>query len=306
MMDNLLHEFKDAWQRPNNALPQIIIINVVVFLVLVILNLFGNIDALSGINSFVQRQFSIPSQFSEFIFRPWTIITYAFSHSLNGIMHILFNMLFLYWFGKLIVEYLGNQKLINIYVLGAITGATLYLLAYNIVPGLTDHRATMVGASGAVYAVVLAAATLIPNYTFFLLFFGPVKIKYIALFVLATSLIGLNGPNIGGNLAHLGGGFIGVFYIKQLQSGTDWGAWIDSIMRFFMSFFVRQPKMKVSSQKKTRASSTSSYSGGSQSTANNIADQAEIDKILDKISQSGYESLSKEEKQKLFNASKKG
>lgn len=304
MMDNLLYEFKDAWRRPNNALPQIIIINVVVFLALVILNLFGNIDALSGINNFVQKQFSIPSQFSEFIYRPWTIITYAFSHSLTGVMHILFNMLFLYWFGKLIIEYLGNQKLINIYVLGAITGAVLYLVAYNMVPGLSDQRATMVGASGAVYAVVLAAATLIPNYTFFLLFFGPVKIKYIALFVLATSLIGLNGPNVGGNLAHIGGGFIGVFYIKQLQAGTDWGTWIGSTMRFFKSFFTQQPKMKVSSQKKTKATSTSS--GSRASTANNIADQAEIDKILDKISQSGYESLSKDEKQKLFNASKKG
>lgn len=304
MMDNILYEFKDAWRKPNNALPQIIILNVVIFLALVILNLLGNINALSGINHFIQKQFAIPSAFSEFILRPWTIITYAFSHDLGGVLHILFNMIFLYWFGKLIVEYLGNQKLINIYVLGAITGAVLYLLAYNTIPGLIGKHSNMVGASGAVYAVVLAAATLVPNYTFFLLFFGPVRIKYIALFCLATSLIGLNGANVGGNLAHLGGGFIGVFYVKQLQAGTDWGKWIYSFMRFVKSFFVRQPKMKVSSQK--RSSSSSGYSGSKGSTASNIADQAEIDKILDKISQSGYESLSKEEKQKLFNASKKG
>lgn len=306
MVDNFIHEFKNAWHKPNNALPQIIIINVVIFFSLVILNLLGNIDVFAGINSFVQQQFAIPSQFSEFIVKPWTIITYAFSHNLGGIMHILFNMLFLYWFGKLIVEYLGNQKLINIYILGAITGAALYLLAYNTIPGLTDHHARMVGASGAVYAVVLAAATLVPNYTFFLMFFGPVKIKYIALFVLATSLIGLNGPNVGGNLAHLGGGFIGVFYIKQLQVGTDWGAWVGGVMSFFKSFFVSQAKMKVSSnQKRTKTYSTPS-GGSNSSTASNIANQAEIDKILDKISQSGYESLSKDEKQKLFNASKKG
>ncbi|MEO9966678.1 MAG: rhomboid family intramembrane serine protease [Reichenbachiella sp.] len=305
MMDNMLYEFKDAWRKPNNALPQIIILNVVIFLFLVILNLFGKISALAEINLFIQRQFAIPAQFSEFIYRPWTIITYAFAHSLSGVMHILMNMLFLYWFGKLIVEYLGNQKLINIYVMGAITGALLYLLAYNTIPGLVGTRAQMVGASGAVYAVVLAAATLIPNYTFFLFFFGPVKIKYIALFFLATSLIDLNGPNIGGNIAHIGGGLIGIIYIKQLQAGTDWGAWVGVVMRFFKSFFVTQPKMKVSSQKKSKAS-RGTFTGSSSSTASNIADQAEIDKILDKISQSGYDSLSKEEKQKLFNASKKG
>ena len=163
----------------------------------------------------------------------------------------------------------------------------------------------MVGASAAVYAITVAAATLVPNYTFFLLFFGPVKIKYIAGFYIVISFLGSVGGNAGGNIAHLGGALMGYVYIKQLQSGTDWGAWVGGVMRFFKSFFVKQPKMKVS-QKRTKTYSTANSSKSSSSTASNIADQAEIDKILDKISQSGYESLSKEEKQKLFNASKKG
>lgn len=306
-MDNLLYEFKDAWRRPNNALPQIIIINVVVFLVLAVLNVFGKIFGFSFISDFVYNQFSIPPLFADFILRPWTLITYAFAHSLTSIFHILFNMLVLYWFGKLIVEYLGNQKLINLYVLGALAGGLSYLFVYNFVPFYVENSNFhgMVGASAAVYAITVAAATLVPNYTFFLLFFGPVKIKYIAAFYIVISFLGSVGGNAGGNIAHLGGALIGFLYIKQLQAGTDWGKWIGSTMRFFLSFFVRQPKMKVSGQKKTKHAATS-HSSGTQSTANNIADQAEIDKILDKISQSGYESLSKEEKQKLFNASKKG
>ncbi|WP_456461836.1 rhomboid family intramembrane serine protease [Reichenbachiella sp.] len=307
MMDNFLHEFKDAWRRPNNALPQIIIINVIVFLVLAVLNVFGKIFGFSVISDFVYDQFSIPPLFADFILRPWTLITYAFAHSLHSIFHILFNMLVLYWFGKLIVEYLGNQKLINLYVLGALAGGLLYLFVYNFVPFYAENSNFhgMVGASAAVYAITVAAATLVPNYTFFLLFFGPVKIKYIAGFYIIISFLGSVGGNAGGNVAHLGGALMGFVYIKQLQGGTDWGAWIGGVMRFFKSFFVSQPKMKVSSnQKKTKSYSTASSK--SSSTASNIADQAEIDKILDKISQSGYESLSKEEKQKLFNASKKG
>ncbi|WP_109829592.1 rhomboid family protein [Reichenbachiella versicolor] len=307
-MNSFLDDFKNAWNRPNNALPQIIIINVIVFVFLVLLSLFSRAAGIGSIASFIIEQFQLPSRFSEFILRPWTLITYSFAHSTSGLMHILFNMLYLYWFGKLIVEYLGNQKLINLYVLGALTGGLMYLVVYNTVPGLTNEYARMVGASGAVYAITIAAATLLPNYTFYLMFLGPVKIKYIALFVLLSSLIGLQGHNVGGNVAHFGGAIMGYVYIKQLQQGNDWGLWIGGVMKFFKSFFVRQERIKVShkrSNTRRRNTSNSTTSANSGSTATNIADQAEIDRILDKISQSGYESLNKEEKQKLFNASKK-
>lgn len=305
-MDSLLNDFKNAWNKPNNALPQIIVINVALFLAMAILNVFGKILGIELISEIIRIVFFIPPDLGEFLIRPWTIITYSFAHSLSGIFHILFNMLVLYWFGKLIVEYLGSQKLINLYVLGAIAGGLVYLLVYNTIPFYMERSGFMgmVGASAAVYAITVAAATLIPDYTFYLLFFGPVKIKYIAGFYIVISFLGTVGSNAGGDIAHLGGALIGYVYIKQLQSGTDWGKWIGGTMSFFKSFFVKQDPIKVSHKRKPSRPSSSPAS--KESTASNIADQAEIDKILDKISQSGYESLSTSEKQKLFNASKKG
>lgn len=305
-MDSFLDDFKNAWNRPNNALPQIIIINVVIFLVLAVLNVFSALSGIDFIFEFIYDQFTIPPRIEEFILRPWTLLTYAFAHSLSGIFHILFNMLVLYWFGKLVVEYLGNQKLINLYVLGALAGGILYLLVYNLIPFYMERSGFngMVGASAAVYAITVAAATLVPNYTFYLLFFGPIKIKYIAAFYLVISFLGSVGANAGGNIAHLGGALMGYVYIKQLQNGTDWGGWISGALSFFKSFFVKQDPIKVSHKRASTKRPASSQS--SRNTGTNIADQAEIDRILDKISQSGYDSLSKEEKQKLFNASKKG
>lgn len=311
MNNSLLDDFKGAWQKPNNALPQIIIINIVIFLILAVLNVFGRVSGLDFISNFIYDQFTIPPTFNDFVLRPWTLITYAFSHSLRGIMHILFNMLMLYWFGRLIVEYLGNQKLINLYILGALAGAAIYLLVYNLIPYYIEQSSStggMVGASAAVYAIAVAAATLLPNYSFHLVFIGPVKIKYIAAIGILVSFLGTVGSNAGGNLAHLGGAFMGYVYIKQLQSGNDWGSWIAGVMTFFKSFFIKQSKIKVSHKKSKaqRKASNASTNTNTSSTAANMYNQAEIDTILDKISQSGYESLSKEEKQKLFNASKKG
>lgn len=303
MNNSFLEDFKNAWGKPNNALAQIIIINVIVFVVLGVFYVFGEILGAKQVFNFIYDQFSIPPLMADFIFRPWTIITYAFAHSLNSIFHILFNMLILYWFGQLIVEYLGNQKVISIYVLGALAGAVVYLMVYNLVPYYIERSgfSGMVGASAAVYAVTVAAATLMPNFTFHLLFFGPVKIKYIAAFYIVISFLGSVGGNAGGNIAHLGGAGMGFLYIRQLQAGNDIGNWVISWMTFFKSFFVKQPKIKVT-HKSTQGTSSRSSTNTASST---MSDQDEIDAILDKISKSGYESLTKSEKQKLFNASKK-
>lgn len=302
MNTSFLDDFKNAWSRPNNALPQIIIINVMIFVVMAVLNVFSTLLSATALFDFIYNQFSIPPRLDEFIFRPWTIITYAFAHDLSGVMHILFNMLILYWFGKLIVEYIGNQKVIAIYVLGALAGAITYLFVYNFIPFYIERSGFhgMVGASAAVYAMTVAAATLMPNYSFHLLFFGPVRIKYIALFYIIISFMGSVGGNAGGNIAHLGGALIGYVYIKQLQSGNDIGKWVISVMNFFKSFFTKQSNIKVTHKSKRSSSSRGGASGSASQ-----PEQAEIDTILDKISQSGYESLSKDEKQKLFNASKK-
>ncbi|MBL6444860.1 rhomboid family intramembrane serine protease [Fulvivirga sp. 29W222] len=301
-----LNDFKNAFSRPNSAHTQLIIINVVVFLFLAIFNVFSSVLGFESVFGFVYNQFSIPPVLSEFITRPWTIITYAFSHSLSGIFHILFNMLVFYWFAKLVIEYLGSDKVISIYVLGALAGGVAYLLVYNLVPFYANQAhlvSGMVGASAAVYAVAVAAATLVPNYTFFLLFLGPVRIKYIAGFYIVLSFLGSVGSNAGGNIAHLGGALMGFVFIKQLQKGNDWGGWIIRVITFVKSFFVRQSNIKVSYKKSSSSKSKQSSSSTRQSSSKTSQD--EIDEILDKISEKGYDSLTKEEKQKLFNASKK-
>lgn len=306
MNNSFLEDFKNAWGKPNNALAQIILINVIIFVFMAVLYVFGKILGMEGVFEFIDTQFHIPPKFEDFIFRPWTILMYAFAHSLSSIFHILFNMLILYWFGQLIVEYLGNQKLISLYILGAFAGAILYLLLYNLVPFYIERSGFlgMIGASAAVYAITVAAATLMPDYTFHLLIFGAVRIKYIAAVVIFMSFLGSVGGNAGGNIAHLGGAGIGYLYIRQLQAGNDIGHWVISCMTFFKSFFVKQPKIKVS-HKTERRQSAPNRSSTTNSSSRTTVDQEEIDAILDKISKSGYESLSKSEKQKLFNASKK-
>lgn len=314
MNQGLFDDFKSAWSKPNNAVAQIILINVIIFIALLVLQ----IALPATIFQQIHKHFVIPPAVEYFIYRPYTIITYAFTHSLSRVGHILFNMLAFFWFGRLINEYLGSKKVISIYVLGALGGAMVYLLSYNLVPEYHNGALAvlaervdwgMVGASAAVYAIVVAAAVKLPDYTFFLFFFGPVKIKYIALFYVVLSLVGINaGDNTGGNIAHLGGAFMGWLYISQLAKGTDIGAWVVQFISFTKSMFAPQPKIKVTHRNETKRKSrkASQKSNGFRSSGSSAEPaQSEIDAILDKISQYGYESLSTDEKQKLFNASKK-
>ena len=307
-MNGFLNDFKNAFNKPNNALAQLIIINIAVFIILGVLYVFTSFGG-REIFQVVYNQFSIPPYIGDFLLRPWTIITYAFAHSLGDIFHILFNMLILYWFGRLVQEYLGSNKVIGLYILGAIAGGTIYLVAYNLIPFYRDMLGTfggMVGASAAVYAVSVAAATLLPEYRFYLIFIGPVKIKYIVAVYIFLSFLGSVGSNAGGNLAHLGGALMGFIFIKQLKQGKDWSKPVISVMDFFKSLFKPKPKIRVSHSKKEYKKSTHSRERRNTNTSGSIKpDQKEIDAILDKISEKGYESLSKEEKEKLFNASRK-
>jgi len=293
----MLDDFKNAFQRPNHAHVQLIFINVAVFLVLVVFLVFSKISGNEGFFNIIYNQFSIPPTFNEFITRPWTIITYGFAHSFD-IFHILFNMIGLYWFGRVFNEYLGSDKLVATYILGALAGGVFYLIMFNTVPFFINQSdfSGMVGASAAVFAIMVAAATLLPDYTFYLLFFGSVKIKYIAFFYIVISFLGTVQSNAGGNLAHLGGALMGFVYIKQLQAGVNWGGWITSTLDWIKSISSSKPKVKVTYRKAEQQKK----SGGASK-----ASQEEIDLILDKISDRGYESLTKEEKEKLFNASKK-
>ncbi|SKC40383.1 rhomboid family intramembrane serine protease [Ohtaekwangia koreensis] len=301
----MFDEFKNAFNRYNNAHVQLIIINVVVFLALGILYVVAKISQTQPIFQIVYDQFTLPSVLSEFVTKPWTLITYAFAHHFSyefnevGISHIFFNLLVFYWFAKLFVEYLGSDKLIAVYILGGLSGGALYLLLYNTVPFFIQQPSLLVGSSAAVYAVVTAAATLLPEYTFFLLFIGPIRIKYIAAFYIAISFLLSVGSNAGGNIAHLGGALIGFIYIKQLQAGSNWGGWITATLDWIKGLFKPRLKVKVSYRNEDTSSFKNAKPKGSS------ISQAEIDAILDKISDGGYESLTKEEKDKLFNASKK-
>ncbi len=299
MNNGFFDEFKNAWDKPNNALVQIIIINVVIFVVLLVLKVLLVVSEQGALYEAIRSKLMLPASIPYLLKQPWTVVTYFFTH--EGFLHIIFNMLFLFWFGRIIQEFLGQNKVIALYVLGGLAGGLFYILIYNIIPFYQGRveGSLMLGASAGVYAIVVGAATFMPNYTFFLLFLGPVKIKYIAIFYVLLSFSQSIGSNAGGELAHLAGAGVGFLYITQLNQGNDLGNWVIQFIKWIKSFFVSKPKIKVTHRKKSQQKAHSSR------TMNVEADQDEIDAILDKISQSGYESLSKDEKQKLFNASKK-
>jgi len=310
----MLSDFKDAFRRYNNAHVQLIIINVVIFLALGVLFVVATVSQTPAIFNTVYDQITLPSQLNELMYKPWTLLTYGFAHHFHlanpalgipaqvGIGHIFFNMLGFYWFGRVFVEFLGSDKLIAVYVLGALSGGLLYLLMYNTIPFFMSQPATLVGASAAVFAVMTAVATLLPDYTFYLLLIGPVKAKYIALFYIAISFLFSAGSNAGGELSHLGGALIGFLYVRRLQAGYNLGKWITVTLDWIKGLFSRRSRIKVTYRNQE-------YAGGYKRSAKtkdatNVS-QDEIDAILDKISAGGYQSLTKDEKDKLFNASKR-
>ena len=297
-----ISDFKNAFNRPNSQHTQLIIINVICFFLIGILRVIIDHTLLAK-GSKVLEYLAMPSNPDELLYKPWTILTYMFTHA--AIFHILFNMIVLYIFGRIIVDLLGGAKVVNLYVLGGIAGGALYVLLYNILPFYDPVKdiSVLYGASAGVMAVAVGAATYWPDYTINLLFIGPVRIRYVALISVLLSFIQTTGDNAGGEIAHLGGAILGFAYMKQLQKGRDWGSWISATLSFFKSFFVKQPNIKVS-YKKSKTSAPKSSRRAETSSGYN-ASQDEIDAILDKISEKGYESLTKDEKQKLFNASKK-
>jgi membrane associated rhomboid family serine protease len=300
---SIVEDIRTAFNRRDNALIQLIWMNVLVFASLILLKFILKFSSAIGYYPLIVSQFQISSLFPVLLRHPWTLLTYAFTH--EEFFHILFNMLNLYWFGQLIREYLGDRRLVSIYLLGALAGAVLFLLAYNFVPAFQDGLGTpMVGASAAVTAIIVAGATLLPDYTFMLILIGPVKIKWIAAVVVLISMAGVNGGNPGGEIAHLGGALLGFVFIKQLQAGRDLGRPLQAVGNWFSNLFSRRPAMRVSSSTRRPEPVTASSGGSAKKTAATGQPlQDEIDNILDKISRSGYESLSKEEKQKLFRAS---
>jgi len=287
MANFIIEDIRNAWKKKDNGLIKIIIINIIVFVSISFIQVILTISGLSSFFTLLINKLMLPASLGTFILQPWSIISYFFLHM--NFMHILWNMLFLYWFGKIINDNIGNNALISLYVLGGVIGGLFYMAIYNIVPYYSERvsDSLMLGASAGVFSVVVGSATLMPNYSFYLLLIGPVRIKYIALFYVLLSFFDVAGSNAGGEIAHLGGAFIGYIFIRQLQNGVNIGEGVIKIINLF-------------SDRKRRKKSTNDVNKGSIETS-----QDEVDKILDKISESGYSSLTEKEKERLFNASKK-
>ncbi|WP_428327433.1 rhomboid family intramembrane serine protease [Mucilaginibacter sp.] len=272
--------------RSGSKLNLLIGINIIVFL---LINIPGTLETLifrsNAIANFSNEYLLLPAYLPKLLTRFWTPFTYMFMH--DGVFHILFNMLWLYWFGQIFEEYLGKDRTLGLYFSGGLTGAALFILSFNTLPFFTHNHAAegaiMVGASASVMAIIVATATLLPDHTISLILIGPVKLKWLVLFFIIIDFLGITGLNAGGELSHLGGALIGYIYIKQLQKGHDW---IGSVATLF------KPKSKL----KVVVNNTSRKS-------NDLPRQEEIDLILDKISRSGYDSLNKQEKEILFRAS---
>ena len=306
-MSGLLDDFKSEFNKPNNTLVQLILINAVIFMSVIIVLVVTKLSGQSAGYQLMLDQLVMPWEPIALLKKPWTLLTHAFTHA--DPFHILWNMIFLYWFGRLIEEYLGSRRLVGLYILGALGGGLCYFASYNLIPYFSTQVGgrVLLGASGAALSVAVGAATLLPNYTFHMLFIGPVRIKYIVLFFVVLSFFNSVGSNAGGNLAHLGGALMGFSYVKLLQAGSDLGRPIYWLMDCWSNLFRTKPPVKVSQrQRSTQATAGAYASVGSTTPVASTPDQDEVDAILDKIGRSGYESLTREEKQKLFRASQKG
>lgn len=276
--------------KSGSKLYMLIGINVIVFLAIgassVIENLLLNSDT---VYQLAYSYLTLPSYLPRLTTHFWTPLTYMFMHA--DFFHLLFNMLWLYWMGQIFEEFLGDRRILGLYLLGGFAGALFFVASYNLFPMFTQNGAyiatTVIGASAAVMAIVAGAATIAPNYEIMLFGVLPIKIKWIAIFYVVTGFWGIKGPNAGGEIAHIGGALIGFIYVKQLQKGNDL---ISAIARLFK--FKRRSKLKVASTNRNIVN-------------DDAPRQEEIDRILDKISTTGYDNLSKQEKDTLFRASNK-
>jgi len=294
---NIVDEIKSTF-KSGSLLIRLIYINLGVFLLVKVTEILFFFFNRSGAWDIFFNWMAVPVDLSKLILRPWTLITYNFLHL--EFLHILFNLLWLFSFGRLFLYYLDSKKLLSTYMLGGLSGGLLYIIVFNLFPLFEPVREISValGASASVMAIVVAISTYAPNHHVYFPFLGNIKIKYIAIiFVISDLLLIYNrSSNLGGHIAHIGGALFGFYYIKQLRKGIDISTRFNRLMDSFFALFKKRTKMKVS-YKKTETDM--------EYNARKVSEQKEIDRILDKIAKSGYESLSKNEKEQLFRQSGK-
>lgn len=292
---DIVNDIKRTFKE-GSVLTRLIYINIGVFLLLKIVGIFFY---LAGQPYLLVSWLSLPSDISSLATQPWTLVTYMFLH--NGFIHLLFNILGLYWFGQLFLFRFEGNKLLSVYLLGGLSGALLYLLAYNLLPVFASVNGLLLGASASIYAVLVAIAFYDPDREIGIPLFGTFPLKYVAVFYVLLSVIGISASNPGGNIAHLGGAAWGWFYIYRLRKGKDMGAGlvrlIDSLGEFLKGLFSNKSRMKVTYNQPPR----DDHEYNRQKNVH----QEEINHILDKIAKSGYNSLTKKEKELLFKQGKK-
>ncbi len=296
---NFSEEIRKMFNQ-GTSLTKLILINLGVFLVLKVVSVFFFLFQNNLANDTIIRFLALPADISTLASRPWTIFTYMFLH--EGFLHILFNMLWLFWFGKIFLEYLDQKKLLSVYLLGGLAGGALYILAYNVFPAFqqTLPISIALGASAAVMGIVMTISFYVPEYKINLMFVGPVKLKHMAIAVIIIDILSVQGGNAGGHIAHLGGALFGFLYASQMKKGKDISRGFNRMMDWFFSLFKRRSNLKVKYRKPAGKPETDM-----DFNKRKADEQHEIDRILEKISKSGYDALSKAEKDILFRSSKK-
>lgn len=294
---SMLADIKSTF-RHGTSLTRLIIFNLAVFLIISIIGIIGFLLVKPVVSDFTIRLLSVPSSLKELLIRPWTLITYMFTH--KDLLHIAINLLWLYWFGKIFLEYLDQKKLVAVYLLGGISGALIYVISYNVFPAFSEFAGSsipLLGASAAVMAVVVAIAAYVPDYTVMLFLFGRIKIKYIALVIfILTSIVDFNA-NSGGKLAHIGGAIFGYLYTSFYRKGKDLGKGLNRIIDSVVTVFKPRRRLKITYKR--------NISDDYEYNRLKAERQAKINEILDKISMGGYDSLTREEKDFLFRESQK-
>jgi membrane associated rhomboid family serine protease len=292
-MENIFINLQHSFSR-GSILTKLIYINAGVFIVLHVWRICFILFGLQEIALLPWIQ--LPSSPTAFLTGPWTLITYMFTHF--DVLHILFNMLWLYWFGTIFLQFFNSRQLGGLYLLGGIAGGLLFMAAYNVFPYFRNlaSGSVLMGASASVMAIVFAVSFYRKNYSITLLLLGRIKLIYLAMGVLVFDLLAITSSNAGGHIAHLGGALLGIWFASRMKAGKDLTAPLNRLMDVIVNAGKRKPRMRVSYR---RNETRYEYNARQQ------AINAELDAILDKLKRSGYAGLSSEEKRKLFEASKK-
>jgi len=297
-MANVIIEDIKVQIKNGDAVTRLIVINVAVFILISIFRIFAGIGLIVSFVPTLIDNLSFHISLQGIIYKPWTIITYMFTHI--ELFHLFWNMITLFWFGKILSEYTSVKKIIPLYLMGGIVGALFPTLFFIVLPAFNNYLGIpMVGASAGVTAIIIAAAVLVPHVRLNLMFIGPVKLLYVALFVVFLDLLNVaSHNNLGGSLAHLGGALMGYVFMLQYKKGNDLSDGINVVLGWLTNLFKSSPKSNLKTVHR-RVVPDDEYN------SNKVATQEQIDAILDKISKSGYESLSSKEKEFLFKVSYK-